>query len=182
MGFMQCTNTFLLWIHQYNIFSNSACCPLKVNNGLIYKFDHYEDDFSDLTFEYGCRTGNSMFCFISPKDFTLEAVCMFCKSQDQRILMLSFASKRMVTFPLNVLVGLTRSRPGGDKVKPKGWFKLDCYTMSLSTLKTWIWSFLRWICKSWILASLTIKGCVCVVVVVVGGLQDFIVSPRTLWD
>ena len=82
-----------------------------MNNGLIYKFDHYEDDFSDLTFEYGCRTGNSMFCFISPKDFTLEAVCMFCKSQDQRILMLSFASKRMVTFPLNVLVGLIRSRP-----------------------------------------------------------------------
>ena len=34
-----------------------------MNNGLIYKFDHYEDDFSDLTFEYGCMTGNTMFLF-----------------------------------------------------------------------------------------------------------------------
>ena len=49
---------FFLWIHQFDIFRNSACCPLKMNNGLIYKFDHYEDDFSDLNFEYGCRTGN----------------------------------------------------------------------------------------------------------------------------
>ena len=38
-----------------------------MNNGLIYKFDHYEDDFSDLTFEYGCMTGNTMFLFYVQK-------------------------------------------------------------------------------------------------------------------
>lgn len=48
---------FFVWIFQVNIFRDSSCCPLKLNNGLLYKFDHYEDDFTDLTDDYGCMTG-----------------------------------------------------------------------------------------------------------------------------
>ena len=63
MEFTQCTNSLFVYIYQQTIFRNSACCPLKVNNGILYKFDHYENDFSDLTSEYGCMTGN-IFLFL----------------------------------------------------------------------------------------------------------------------
>ena len=64
MEFIQCTNLFFLWIYQQNIFRNTACCPLKKNNGLLYKFDHYEDDFADLTEDYGCMTGSNIILFL----------------------------------------------------------------------------------------------------------------------
>ena len=55
-----------------------------------------------------------------------------------------------------------KTRPGVNKVKPKGWLKYslqidkgvvwDCSTKSLSMWETYIWSILYCICLSWMLA------------------------------
>ena len=38
------------------MFRNS-CCRVKRNNDSIYVLDYFEEDYSELTSEYGCQTG-----------------------------------------------------------------------------------------------------------------------------